>query len=125
MLVKLSRNIAIASAVLCLCAMPVQAVGINTVLELKDRCISATALNGTSCSSYIQGVIRGYWATVATLKKRKIRLEFFCAPNLEIPDMQGSEAYVRKYINSHREDDQRDAGLVIFEALSEAYGCKS
>ena len=121
----LFRTTAIASAVvLCASAAAVQAAETNTLLGLKDKCISATAINQASCGSFIEGVIRGYFATVSTLEQHKIHLAFFCGPSLKAPDMQGSEAYVRKYINSHPGDDQRDAELVIFEALREAYGCK-
>jgi hypothetical protein len=122
---KLFRTTVIASVVALLAsAAMVQAADTNTLLELKGRCISATATNQATCSSYIEGVVRGYLATVATLEKHNMHLAFFCGPTSEAPDIQGSGAYVRKYINSHPDDDQRDAESVIFEALREAYGCK-
>ena len=123
---KLFRTTVIASVVALLAsAAMVQAADTNTLLELKGRCISATATNQATCSSYIEGVVRGYLATVATLEKHNMHLAFFCGPTSEeVPDIQSSEAYVRKYINSHSNDDQREAELVIFEALREMYGCK-
>jgi len=122
---KLFRTTVIASVViLYMSAAMVQAAVTNTLLELKGKCISATATNQATCGSYLEGVIRGYFATVTTLKNHKTHLTFFCDPTSEVPDIQSSEVYVRKYINSHSNDDQRDAELVIFEALREAYGCK-
>jgi hypothetical protein len=102
----------------------VHAAETKTLLVLKDKCISATAINQATCDSYIQGVIGAYFATVTTLKKNEINLAFFCGPSSEASDLQGSEAYVRKYIMSYPCDDQRDAESVIFEALRELYGCK-
>ena len=123
---KLFRTTVIVSVVVLYMSAAVgQAADIKTLLELKDKCISATATNQATCGSYLEGVIRGYLATVTILKEHKTDLAFFCGPTSEeVPDIQSSEAYVRKYINSHSNDDQREAELVIFEALREAYGCK-
>ena len=126
MTANLCRITVIATVVLCLSAIQAQAAAAYTLSELKDKCMSATATNQARCASYIDGVIRGYLATVAILEKHNIRLAFFCGPSLETHDMPASRAYARKYImsNSHPGDDLRDAELVIFEALREAYGCK-
>src|ERR1039457_4622140 len=124
MLTNLFRTTAVASIVLGVFIAPVRAGETNTLLGLKEKCISATALNQARCGSYIEGVIGGYFAAVSTLEKHDIRLAFFCAPKPEARDMKSSEAYVRKYMNSHPGDDQRDPKAVIFEALREAYGCK-
>ncbi|MDO8369883.1 MAG: Rap1a/Tai family immunity protein [Candidatus Nitrotoga sp.] len=125
MIASLFRTAVITSGILYLCATPAQAVEINTLLDLKSACISATMVNQTSCSSYIDGVIGAYWASVALLKEHNLHMEFFCTTKSEEHDMKSDRVYVRKYIMSRPDEDTRHAGRVIFEALHEAYGCKA
>jgi hypothetical protein len=122
---RLFRSAVITSVIfLCVSSAVVQASAINTVWDLKGKCLSATALNGETCNGYIEGIVRGYFATIATLKNHNIQLPFFCGPSSEPPDILNNEAYIRSYILNHPSDNQREAEIVIFEALREKYGCK-
>jgi hypothetical protein len=95
-----------------------------TGAELQDAC-RETEVNRTQDplqAGVCLGFIKGF-TTAISVYGTLTKTQFYCAPDTGITSNQ-IIAMVKQYVQLHPSDKDKDAGLILHSALTDAFPCK-